>query len=337
MTLRQLLIVYFFYLALFLANFANAQFDSASASTENNVSNQVSISDAGDVSSSDSSIRLLTGWIDVLSSALLPVYKTINAELALIEGDTVGEKWQWIRQRIDSGQISRIVWLLILGLLVSGFLFITTVIWWFISSRESKITRISKTDETSESVLAATELAASQKSTEPTKSQRTLTRTSVSKLQAGEIEEAEKLLKAELQKEAGDEKKLIYLFACRAMRNDPKSYSALISELYPDGMNSELEISRHIAQIGRLIGVKEFSAIEFPSPANVFDEIQNQKGSTLGSISEFGNVQTLLDLIRVYIEMESFNDAKHLIVEVLVRGDEIFRKNAIEYLVALKN
>ena len=51
----------------------------------------------------------------------------------------------------------------------------------------------------------------------------------------------------------------------------------------------------------------------------------------MGPITEFGDVQTLLDLVRVYVDMGDEAETKHLIVEILVRGDEEQRRQAMTF------
>ena len=153
----------------------------------------------------------------------------------------------------------------------------------------------------------------------------------IDKLKSGNVSAAEKELIAERIKRPKDVGLIMYMLAFRAMRNDGKSYDSLVDSIFPNGLKADTEICRHAAELGRLLSPDKYPVSEYPPPETIFEFDIELIGDTLGPISEFASVHTLLDLIRIYFEMHDFDQIRHLIVIVLVCGNTQERETAIHF------
>ena len=105
-----------------------------------------------------------------------------------------------------------------------------------------------------------------------------------------------------------------------------------MEEIFPDGLNADKEICRHAAELGRLISPDRYPEEVVPQPSNVFEIDADSLQELLGPMTEFGNVKTLLDLVRIAFEMGEIDQVKSLAVEILVCGNVSERKMALNYL-----
>ena len=69
-----------------------------------------------------------------------------------------------------------------------------------------------------------------------------------------------------------------------------------------------------------------------PQPSTAFEIDAESLQELLGPMTEFGNVKTLLDLVRIAFEMGETDQVKSLAVEILVCGNVSERKTALNYL-----
>ena len=262
-------------------------------------------------------------------------------EASLLEGDSLQDQWQWIVDRIMHERSPRVLWLLISGLVLSGLLFLlsTGVVVYeavAISFRKSKARSI-QSRRLAQSAQPGTADQSSERLSETIDWARKVSpKNVIGKLKAGQIDAAEKAL-IEVRKSKPDDVGLImYLLACRAIRHDINSYESLVNKVFPNGLNADEDVCRHAAQIGRLLSEDRFPKSQIPDPESAFQVDAKLIGDTLGPVAEFGSVQTLLDLIRVYFDMDDVDEIRHLIVEVLVCGTAQQRKSALEYAKLLK-
>ena len=253
-------------------------------------------------------------------------------EISQVHGDSIAEQWTWVVQRYQNDQVGRSLWILILVLFTSGSIFVVSVGYGLCTrltrSRRKHKTKPIQGNKPAANTNAYLEAVAKNavKAGQPS-----VPRTMIGKLKAGMLEEVEQALMAERKRRPEHTGLTLYLLACRAASSEPEAYQSLVSEIFSDGLDKESEIGRHAAQIGRIMFPEKYPVDKYPEPKKPFEVEANLIGDTLGPISEFGNVQTLLDLVRVYVEMKELAETKHLIVEILVRGDASQRERALEY------
>ena len=276
--------------------------------------------------------NLATSGLNETETAAVNFFGVICNEISQIQGDSIAEQWAWVVQRYQSDQVGRSLWILLLVLFTSGSIFVVSVGYGLCI----RLTRSRKKHKTKS--IQGTKPAANTKAYHEAVAknavkagQPSVPRTMIGKLKAGMLEEVEQALMAERKRRPEHTGLTLYLLACRAASSEPEAYQSLVSEIFSDGLDKESEIGRHAAQIGRILFPEKYPVDKFPEPKKPFEVEANLIGDTLGPISEFGNVQTLLDLVRVYVEMKELAETKHLIVEILVRGDASQRERALEY------
>ena len=276
--------------------------------------------------------NLATSGLNETETAAVNFFGVICNEISQIQGDSIAEQWAWVVQRYQSDQVGRSLWILLLVLFTSGSIFVVSVGYGLCI----RLTRSRKKHKTKS--IQGTKPAANTKAYHEAVAknavkagQSSVPRTMIGKLKAGMLEEVEQALMAERKRRPEHTGLTLYLLACRAACNEPEAYQSLVSEIYSGGLDKESEIGRHAAQIGRILFPEKYPVDKYPEPKKPFEVEANLIGDTLGPISEFGNVQTLLDLVRVYVEMKELAETKHLIVEILVRGDASQRERALEY------
>lgn len=262
-------------------------------------------------------------------------------EVTRIEGGSLRDQLQWIAGRVAHERSTRVLWFLISTLAFSGLVFLlSTGVAVYeavaVSTRKSKL-RLKRPLESDRKSQPRTASESSRKLSETIDwAQKVSPRNVIGKLKAGQIDAAEKEL-IEVRKSKPDDIGLImYLLACRASQHQVESYESLVSEIFPNGLEADKDVCRHAAQIGRLLSGDRFPKSRIPDPESAFEVQAELIGDTLGPVAEFGSVQTLLDLIRVYFDMDDADEIRHLIVEVLVSGTEQERKAALDYAKLLK-
>ena len=276
--------------------------------------------------------NLAKSSLNETQTAAVNFFGVICNEFSQIQGGSITEQWAWVVQRYQSDQVGRSLWILILVLFTSGSIFVVSVGYGLCI----RLTRSRKKHKTKS--IQGTKPAANTKAYHEAVAknavkagQPSVPRTMIGKLKAGMLEEVEQALMAERKRRPEHTGLTLYLLACRAASNEPEAYQSLVSEIFSDGLDKESEVGRHAAQIGRIMFPEKYPVDKFPEPKKPFEVEANLIGDTLGPISEFGNVQTLLDLVRVYVDMKELAETKHLIVEILVRGDASQRERALEY------
>ena len=276
--------------------------------------------------------NLAKSGLNETETAAVNFFGVICDEVSRVQGDRIAEQWTWVVQRYQSDQVGRSLWTLILVLFTSGFIFVVSV-GYGLCTRLTRSRRKHKTKPIQAKKPAANTKSyheAVAKNAEKAR-QPSVPRTMIGKLKAGMLEEVEQALMAERKRRPEHTGLTLYLLACRAASSEPEAYQSLVSEIFSGGLDKESEIGRHAAQIGRIMFPEKYPVDKYPEPKKPFEVEANLIGDTLGPISEFGNVQTLLDLVRVYVEMKEWAETKHLIVEILVRGDASQRERALEY------
>ncbi len=276
--------------------------------------------------------NLAKSGLNETETAAVNFFGVICNEISQIQGDSIAEQWAWVVQRYQSDQVGRSLWILLLVLFTSGSIFVVSVGYGLCI----RLTRSRKKHKTKS--IQGTKPAANTKAYQEAVAKNavkaghpSVPRTMIGKLKAGMLEEVEQALMAERKRRPEHTGLTLYLLACRAASSEPEAYQSLVSEIFSDGLDKESEIGRHAAQIGRIMFPEKYPVDKCPEPKKPFEVEANLIGDTLGPMSEFGNVQTLLDLVRVYVEMKELAETKHLIVEILVRGDASQRERALEY------
>lgn len=281
-----------------------AQYDGADQQTE---SAQVSLMDAEQSEAAKLTVGLKR-FLDL-----------VRTEFELIEGTNLQHRIQFVIERYDSDSTARILWILIALMLTSGSIFVLSIAFGLlVRPRRSATLRRRRRSRSS---------AKKTKSTRPAPHSG---RSMVGMLKEGRLKDVEKLLLAQHRRQPVDSTAVMYLLACRATA-DSAAYDDLISELFSKGLDRSIQICLHAAEIGRLIKPDSYPLKQYPEPESAFVVDNTVSGNTLGPISEFGDVQTLLDLVRVYVDMEDEAEVKHLTVEILVRGNCEQRRQALEF------
>ena len=276
--------------------------------------------------------NLAISGLDETETAAVNFFGVICNEITRVQGDSIAEQWAWVVQRYQSDQVGRSLWTLILVLFTSGSIFVVSVGYGLCTGlTKSRRKHKAKTIEGKKPAANTKSYHEAVAKSAVKARQPSVPRTMIGKLKAGMLEEVEQELMAERKRRPEHTGLTLYLLACRAANNEPEAYQSLVSEIFSGGLDKESEIGRHAAQIGRIMFPEKYPVDKYPEPKKPFEVEANLIGDTLGPISEFGNVQTLLDLVRVYVEMKEWAETKHLIVEILVRGDASQRERALEY------
>lgn len=263
-------------------------------------------------------------------------------EVSLIEGDSLKEQWLWIVDRMTHERSTRILWLLISGLTCSIIIFLLSASVALyeaiaIPTRRSKARTRRPSKRSNQNLkLKSNEESDKQLSETLSWAQKVAPRNVVGKLKAGQIDAAESELFEMHKRKPDDVGIIMYLLACRAIQHDIESYETLVNEIFPDGLKAGEAICQHAAELGRLLAEDRFPQSDIPNPESAFEVDAELIGDTLGPITEFGSVQTLLDLVRVYFDMDDVDEIRHLVVEVLVAGSAQERKSALKYAQLLR-
>ena len=256
----------------------------------------------------------------------------VLTELDGIEGTYLADRVDFIIQRYQSDQTARILWILIVLLLTSGSIFILSVGFGIlVRPRRIDSAKFKKPPKPASYQRRPQHSKSQAKKNSRTYRVSAPPKSMVGMLKEGRLNDVEKLLIEEHRKQPTDATTVMYLLACRAVNADVNSYDDLISELFSQGLDSSVQICLHAAEIGRLLELDKFPLTQYPEPEKPFEVDTAVSGNTLGPISEFGGVQTLLDLVRVYVDMGDDAETKHLIVEILVRGNRAQRKQALDF------
>ncbi len=270
-----------------------------------------------------------------LVSALQQTFSYLLLEATQIEGEHLKDFWEWVVQRSEQDPSARVVWLLIVALVFFGALFVLTS-----GLALFELTLVSpKKSEPKPSPPKAVHQDAKNAQEQQQKLAETIAWADkvapvsvIQHLRDGDIPGAEKVLLGKRSKQPNDIGAIIYSLACRASRYDAAAYESLVEEIFPDGLNADKEICRHAAELGRLISPDRYPEEVVPQPSNVFEIDADSLQELLGPMTEFGNVKTLLDLVRIAFEMGEIDQVKSLAVEILVCGNVSERKMALNYL-----
>ena len=299
-----------------------------------------SIAQQGDTTQSENSETAVTRFLDRVEQAtaesrrgLASLYESIRNEFELIEGVYVADLVESVVDRYEADSTGRVLWMLISILLASGLLFVASIGYGLIfrpkPTKSARLEGAIDSEATTESNKSSHAIIKIKSKAIP-HAQR-LPKSMIGLLKAGELKLAEELLFEEHRKNPTDASIVMYLLACRVVDGDAASYEKLITELFPDGLDSGVQICLHAASIGRVLSAEKFDVNDYPEPEELFEVDAAVTSKSLGPITEFGDVQTLLDLVRVYVDMGDDAQANHLIVEILVRGDAVQRTDAFNF------
>ena len=267
------------------------------------------------------------------SIALLSI---LRSEIGQIHGDTVVGVWSSVENRMQVDRVARIIWLLIFALTISGGVFAISFVYGIIiRAPQVKQPHVAKVKIHRSRARVRPNRLRDEKKSSALKTQ-VKTEELDKIIKSGKYDNIEEVFRSKLKHRPDEIGTYLYLFACNALNNEPAKFVSLVSEIFPKGLNASDELHLHIADIGRVVSPKDFPLSSYPSPKEPFEVRTDLIGDSLGSVAEFGNVQTLLDLVRVYMEMEQFDQTRHLIVEVLARGDTNQRWHAMEFSRTLK-
>ena len=263
---------------------------------------------------------------------LSQLYDLIRTEFEQVEGAYLADQIEFVIQRYKSDLTARILWILITLLIASGSIFLVSF-GYGILVRPKRV-ETPKREKVSEFESVRQSLQPSQspfKRSNIQHREQGTPKSMVGMLKGGRLKDAEELLFEEHRKRPADATVVMYLLACRAAGGDAASYGDLLAKLFPNGLDSSVQICLHAAGIGRAVGLDGYPSNRYPEPDKPFEVDSTVSGNSLGPITEFGDVQTLLDLVRVYVDMGDEAETKHLIVEILVRGDEEQRRQAMTF------
>lgn len=278
-------------------------------------------------------------------SALEQTFAYLWQHVVRLEGDTLIDLWASMVEQIQLNQSGRVLWFLIAALFVSGTIFllcVSMVVFEAVAIVNPKKQRAKPIgtvalDQVLEGTQTSRDIFQDNINKTISWAKDNAPRNVIEKLKSGEIESAEKALFVELKKNPKDVGLIMYLLACRALQSNPRSYDALVKIIFPLGLDADTEVCRHAAELGRLLTPGKYPTSEIPPPETTFEVEAELIGDTLGPISEFGSVQTLLDLVRVYFEMGEVDQIRHMIVEVLVCGTTEQRESALKFAKLLIN
>ncbi len=256
------------------------------------------------------------------------ICSAISEEISKIEGAGLNEKWAWIKQRYQTDRVGRVQWLMIFALFGASLLFLLFAIYGLLTRKKKKKQPSQITSVTPSEIRKQLNLDLPAASS---------SKTFIQQLKAGLLDDVEKTLQLELAKSPGNEVLLMYLFACRAVRLNVQAYNDMIQQVLPTGLDSSQELCAHIAQIGRILAPSQFPLERYPDPKQTFQPDTKAISKSIEAISELGDVQTLLDLVRINTAKGEFSESKHLIVEALVRGNRKQRQHALEFARAIQN
>ena len=278
--------------------------------------------------------------LSALVDSLVHTYSALLDEIRLIEGDNLRAQVQWLSERLQSNHSARILWSLVAVLCLSVVVFFvssTLALRGYLSTignRTSSNSVTSLTEKTVEEISTSHDEKIAE-TIEWAKKQ--YPENFVGLLKSGAIDEAETALLLELEKQSENQFAKMYLLACCATRKNVQAFESMVDKVFPKDLDADDEVCRHTAELGRLIGSHKFSIDRIPAPKSVFEIQSKQLGDALGSVLEFGSVQTLLDLMRVYFDSGEIGNVRHLMVEVLVGGSSIERRAALEYARLIAN
>ncbi len=267
-------------------------------------------------------------------AALQQTFSLLCQEVAQLEGRNLKDLWSEVVLRTEQDPTARVLWLLIATLAVSGLIFVLSVCLILFEAAVRLRKKSGPSSNSSQKLRSNSKSAddADKKLAEAIEwAEKMAPRSAIESLRAGDIQAAEKALNAQRRKQPDNVGLIMYLLACRAMRNDAQTYDSLIDEIFPKELSADDAVSRHAAEIGRLLDSARYPESKFPPPEKVFEVDAEMIGDTLGQIAELGSVKTLLDLVRMEFEMGETDQIRHLLVEILVCGTASERKLALNY------
>ncbi len=270
-----------------------------------------------------------------LVSALQQTFSYLLLEATQIEGEHLKDFWEWVVQRSEQDPSARVVWLLIVALVFFGALFVLTsgLVLFELTLVSPKKSEPKPSPPKGEYQDTKDKKEQQQKLAETIAWADKVAPVSVIQyLRDGDIAGAEKVLLGKRSKQPNDIGAMIYSLACCATRNNAAAYESLVEEIFPNGLNADEEICRHAAELGRLISPDRYPEEVVPQPSTAFEIDAESLQELLGPMTEFGNVKTLLDLVRIAFEMGETDQVKSLAVEILVCGNVSERKTALNYL-----
>ena len=296
---------------------------SAADSTELSLDSQTS-------SSSES-----TASAALLSDGANHFFSVVRDELTQATASNIAQTWSNVLTRLQEHSTRRVLWLVIVALFASGLLFLGSVVFEIFTRRPARVDTKHSSSDNAKKTRETPELKSSgHKETEKFSGKSPVEKES---LLTEKIDKIERQIRDKLKPKEANSDLHVYLFACCAARADLTRYEALVKEVFPGGLDENLLAHKHIFQIGRAISSQFTAQKTVPDPKNSYKVQKPLFEETMEAVSQLGDVETMLDMLRVYAEMELTMQTVHLIVEALVQGDFKQRKRVLEYCLALSD
>ncbi len=270
--------------------------------------------------------RGASGGVSGIVNDAVFLLAVVADEVRQIQGASIAALLPSIENRMASDRTARVIWLLIFAAVATSGLFLLSALYGFVFRAPVLEPPASAAQSPPQSVAYRRETDRASKPLSTSAGTPSLGEL----VQSGRYEKAEAAFRASLKHRPEEIGAYLYLFACTALADDAGQYTALAAEIFPDGLDASKQLHLHIADIGRAVSPEDFPLTSYPLPAEPYELKAELVDDSLGAIAEFGDVQTLLDLIKAYIEMQQPNQARHMIVEVLVRGTASQRRQALK-------
>ena len=271
-------------------------------------------------------------------AAIKRLASVVGNELSKVEGRSLSERVGWVADRVQRNPSGRIIWFIVASIAVLSVAFMIAVaVWlhyWLRVSREPLSAAVSATatKAVTDSSKSKNSPTTHSKPARPAPAGKQLSKVAISSdLETGLIDKVEAALLQAIKAKQADPCGIIYLLACCAVKCSSREYSALVNEIKELGAGEDPSFIAHAGQIGRLLAPEDFDVEDWPEPSGRHSGKSKLISSTFDSVMEFGNAQTLLDMLRTYTDMEDVGAARHLMVQILVYGDGNQRAEALGY------
>lgn len=282
--------------------------------------------------------QIKTGSFDVASGAK-SLWEEIQQEIAAIESDDVAEFVSLAFHRVRTDSRSRVVWSIACSIVILCFILLVMTVAGVSSLVVSAARSAAGGSQARMGVDALDETAKNgdeKQGDVPDPKSRSKGRWSAANskfaamVENGELEKAQAHLAARVES-GGGSGQMLYLFAVCAARLDVEGYEQLVKEMFGDTKQAFSETYQHVGEIGRALAPKSFPVSKFPVPQKTFSERLDLDFESYGKVTEFGDAETLLDMLLAYKNMGEFGSVRQIIVTLLVHGNAKQRKDAIGF------
>ncbi len=249
----------------------------------------------------------------------------VRSELEQITGPNITETMSTVMSTLQQSSTKRTIWLVMIVLFASGSLFVGSVVFEVVSRRRPKRLRVKRTQRDKQTQnknnvdheRLSKPVADLSDKTNP--------------LLVSKLDEIEKQIREKIKNDRNNSDLHVYLFACCAAKGGLKRYEQMIKEVYPTGLDNSIEYHQHIAQLGRLVSPQCNMLQTVTDPKSAYKIQKPLFEETMQTVSQLGDVETMLDMLRVYAEMDTTVQTAQIVIEVLVQGDFKQRERALSY------